>query len=83
MSTFPAPPVEPSAAQRTEPAPAAALTRQDRCDQCKAQAYVEMARPDAPATLLFCAHHYARNEIALSTGGWVVFVDDRCFAGAR
>lgn len=39
------------------------LTTADRCDQCGAQAYVQVFFKDA--YLLFCAHHFAKNEEAL------------------
>ena len=39
------------------------LTTADRCDQCGAQAYVQVFFKDA--YLLFCAHHFTQNEEAL------------------
>ena len=39
------------------------LTALDRCDQCVAQAFVEVHV--APCALLFCAHHYGEHELAL------------------
>jgi hypothetical protein len=39
------------------------LTANDRCDACGSQAYVQVFFKDA--YLLFCAHHYNKNEKAL------------------
>lgn len=39
------------------------LTANDRCDACGSQAYVQVFFKDA--YLLFCAHHYKKNEEAL------------------
>ena len=41
------------------------LNNLDRCDQCGAQAYVWVVMPNAEAGLLYCAHHYVRNEVKL------------------
>ena len=43
---------------------ASPLTATDRCDRCGAQAYVR-ARMPSDSELLFCAHHWHDNEIAL------------------
>ena len=39
------------------------LTTRDRCDRCGSQAYVLVKRGEQ--ALLFCGHHYARNEVRL------------------
>lgn len=39
------------------------LTSRDRCDRCRAQAYVEVRL--ANGALLFCAHHYRQFEDTL------------------
>jgi hypothetical protein len=39
------------------------LTANDRCDACGSQAYVQVFINDA--SLLFCAHHYNKNEEAI------------------
>lgn len=43
---------------------APALSVQDRCDRCQAQAYVRVVLPGG-ADLLFCGHHWSRHEVAL------------------
>jgi hypothetical protein len=40
------------------------LTSLDRCDTCSAQAYVQVFLLEGD--LLFCAHHYRKNESALT-----------------
>lgn len=39
------------------------LTANDRCDACGSQAYVQVFINEMP--LLFCAHHYTKNEEAI------------------
>lgn len=41
-----------------------ALSANDRCDACGSQAYVQVFFKDA--YLLFCAHHYSKNQEALN-----------------
>lgn len=43
---------------------APALSAQDRCDRCQAQAYVRVLLPGG-VDLLFCGHHWSRHEDAL------------------
>lgn len=43
---------------------ASPLTAVDRCDRCGAQAYVR-ATMLSGSELLFCAHHWNENEVAL------------------
>lgn len=40
------------------------LRASDRCDKCPAQAFVRVAF--STGELLFCGHHYARNEAAIA-----------------
>lgn len=53
-----------------------ALTAQDRCDRCMAQAYWSADSLDWPATLLFCLHHYAEHAAVLLSAG-AILVDHR------
>ncbi len=46
------------------------LSKADRCDRCTAQAFV-VARQGS-LMLLFCGHHYARNEVALDEQGFTI-----------
>lgn len=39
-----------------------ALTNADRCDQCGAQAFVWVNMPNSQSGLLFCRHHFLKNE---------------------
>lgn len=48
----------------------------DRCDTCSAQAYVEVESRDQ-LPLLFCGHHFAKNERMLTAQGFRVTVDER------
>ena len=43
---------------------ASPLTAADRCDRCGAQAYVRAVMASG-SELLFCAHHWHENELAL------------------
>lgn len=40
------------------------LTANDRCDTCSAQAYVQVFLIEG--SLLFCAHHFTKNEDVLT-----------------
>jgi hypothetical protein len=40
------------------------LDKNDRCDGCPAQAQVQVTLPNG-FDLLFCAHHFTKNEAAL------------------
>lgn len=43
------------------------LTLADRCEKCRAQAYVSvLLTAKSPAVLHFCGHHYAANADALA-----------------
>ncbi len=54
-------------------APAADLTRADRCDRCSAQAFVRAVLPSADGLeLLFCGHHFRDHELKLIAAGAVV-----------
>ena len=51
----------------------AGLTRSDRCDRCGAQAFVRATVPAADGLdLLFCGHHFSKNELQLLAGGATV-----------
>jgi hypothetical protein len=52
------------------------LTASDRCDRCSARAVVATVMRSG-STLLWCAHHYSRNEAALRSGAAVVVRDER------
>ena len=55
------------------PAPTAELTRRDRCDRCGAQAFVRATIPAADGMeLLFCGHHFRKNELQLLATGATV-----------
>jgi len=41
------------------------LNNTDRCDQCGAQAFVWVNMPNSKAGLLYCGHHFNRNEEGL------------------
>lgn len=54
-----------------------ALTAQDRCDRCGAQALVLVCIPSVGGVLLFCGHHATRHGVALAEQGAVILADDR------
>jgi hypothetical protein len=56
--------------------PVRTLAKGDRCDSCGAQAFVQATMPSGHE-LLFCGHHYTKNEDALVTQGATVTVDER------
>jgi hypothetical protein len=60
----------------TAAAPARELTRGDRCDSCGAEAFVLVAMSSG-LELLFCGHHFAKNEVGLAAQGAAVTVDNR------
>jgi hypothetical protein len=82
-----------STATLTEPAASTTLssaptpfnpTANDRCDGCGARAYVRVglmftntAGTRKATEMLFCAHHFAKHEQALSENPNVVHVTDR------
>lgn len=54
-----------------------ALTAQDRCDRCGAQAYMRVVMPgDGSGVLLFCAHHARDHRDAVVEKGGVIAVDE-------
>lgn len=55
------------------------FTALDRCDRCRAQAYVSVAHSKWPQDLLFCAHHGRQYMPALMDleGVWVHDESDR------
>lgn len=59
---------EAESAERVEPLErplSNVLTNADRCDQCGAQAFVWVNMPESSAGLLFCRHHFLKNETKL------------------
>lgn len=52
------------------------LNNADRCDQCGAQAFVWVNMPDSQTGLLYCGHHFARNEAGLRKVA-IDFIDER------
>lgn len=46
----------------------------DRCCRCGAEALVRVHKviDDKPMDILFCGHHFAKNEPALAANGWDV-----------
>lgn len=42
----------------------------DRCDQCGAQAFAKSFATPGGSFLLFCAHHWRKNQLALDALGW-------------
>ena len=54
------------------------------CDRCSANGMVLLRQRDASLSgqrgvldLVFCGHHYARNEVELSMAGFTVVTDNR------
>jgi hypothetical protein len=52
------------------------LTQQDRCDRCSARAVVQTVMLSG-GLLLWCSHHFTRNEVALDSSGATVVSDER------
>lgn len=55
------------------------LTAMDRCDNCGAQAKVEVARLKAGEkadNLMFCGHHVNKHAEALDAAGYFTVVND-------
>lgn len=48
----------------------------DRCDACGAQAFVKVINAD-DLELLFCGHHFSKNEQVLFSQGFLVDEDER------
>lgn len=53
------------------------LEVKDRCDECRAQAFVEVWATGWPQSLLFCGHHYNKHEDKLTESGAEVLQDTR------
>ena len=66
-ATLPAPTVE--TAQPT-------LTRHDRCDRCRAQAFV-LVKMTANTPLAFCGHHYRKYQPSLTGAQWILDHTDK------
>jgi hypothetical protein len=62
--------------------PVRELVKGDRCDSCGAQAFVQVTMPSG-FELLFCGHHYSKNEPGLGTQGAVVTIDERDTINAK
>jgi hypothetical protein len=58
------------------------LNKFDRCDGCTAEALVQITFPSG-LDLLFCGHHYAKNEPALAARGATVTADDRALINTK
>ena len=56
--------------------PPVPLTGQDRCDRCSARAVVQTVMRGG-GFLLWCGHHFGRNEAALGSSGATVVSDER------
>ncbi|HEY0356984.1 MAG TPA: hypothetical protein VGD11_00300 [Mycobacteriales bacterium] len=54
----------------------------DRCDSCGAQAFVLTTMPSGHE-LLFCGHHFSKNEPVLASQGATVTVDERHTLNAK
>lgn len=48
------------------------LGPRDRADCCGAEALVKVDLPNAPASLLFCSHHYSRHKSSLPNGTMIL-----------
>lgn len=53
------------------------LNANDRCDRCKAQAYVLLSVAGMDMHLMFCAHHFDKLKDSIETGKLVMVRDDR------
>ena len=59
------------------------LTQSDRCDRCRAQAFVKVEL-GATGDVLLCGHHWKKHEYAVATTAAVTrIVDEREFINAR
>lgn len=47
----------------------------DRCDRCNASGKVEITREGL--SLVFCGHHYRKDEVTLTLDGWTIKTDAR------
>jgi hypothetical protein len=56
------------------------LTLQDRCDRCKAQAFV--AAKGFEGELLFCGHHFTKHENAIVAWAYEI-IDEREFINQK
>jgi hypothetical protein len=52
------------------------LVKGDRCDSCGAEAFVQATMPSGHE-LLFCGHHFSKNEVVLTAQGAAVTIDER------
>jgi len=56
------------------------LTLQDRCDSCKAQAFVVVKL--LSGQLMFCGHHYMKNQDKLNNQSYEI-VDERHYINEK
>ena len=62
--------------EETESSHSNILTNADRCDQCGAQTFIWVNMPDSQNGLLFCIHHFNKNEMELRKVA-IDFIDER------
>ena len=67
---------ETEGAEETQSSPSNILTNADRCDQCGVQAFIWVNMPNSQNGLLFCIHHFNRNESELRKVA-IDFIDER------
>lgn len=60
----------------SNPNPSDILRNTDRCDQCGAQAFVWVNMPNSQNGLLFCVHHFNKNEEKLREVA-IDYIDER------
>ncbi|UVG35203.1 hypothetical protein SEA_CECE_197 [Microbacterium phage Cece] len=58
------------------------LNASDRCDQCRSQAFVWVNMPESKAGLLYCGHHFHKNEEKLREVA-IDIIDERYKINAR
>lgn len=58
------------------------LNNADRCDQCGAQAFVWVNMPNSQTGLLYCGHHFNKNEAGLKKVA-IDFIDERYKINAK
>jgi hypothetical protein len=58
------------------------LVKGDRCDSCGAEAFVQ-ATMASGYELLFCGHHFTKNEDVLTAQGATVTIDERHTINAK
>ena len=61
--------------EETESSHSNILTNADRCDQCGAQAFIWVNMPNSQNGLLYCRHHFLKNEAGLKKVA-IDFIDE-------